>query len=84
VKNRKGAPVLVRDVASVQEGTALRYGATTKDGKGEIVCGLALMLKGENSSAVVGRVKEKMEQINKTLPEGVIAEAFIDRGKLVK
>ncbi len=83
VKNRNGAPVLVRDVATVQEGIALRYGASTKDGKGEIVCGLALMLKGENSSAVVERVKEKMAQINKTLPEGVVAEAFIDRGKLV-
>jgi cobalt-zinc-cadmium resistance protein CzcA len=42
------------------------------------------MLKGENSSAVVERVKEKMEQINKSLPEGVVAEAFIDRGKLVE
>ncbi|WP_395655701.1 CusA/CzcA family heavy metal efflux RND transporter [Flavobacterium sp.] len=83
VKNRNGAPVLVRDVATVQEGIALRYGASTKEGKGEIVCGLALMLKGENSSAVVERVKEKMAQINKTLPEGVVAEAFIDRGKLV-
>lgn len=83
VKNRNGAPVLVRDVATVREGIALRYGASTKDGKGEIVCGLALMLKGENSSAVVDRVKEKMAQINKTLPEGVVAEAFIDRGKLV-
>jgi cobalt-zinc-cadmium resistance protein CzcA len=75
--------VLIRDVATVREGIALRYGASTKDGKGEIVCGLALMLKGENSSAVVDRVKEKMAQINKTLPEGVVAEAFIDRGKLV-
>ncbi|MFH6972687.1 CusA/CzcA family heavy metal efflux RND transporter [Flavobacterium petrolei] len=83
VKNRNGSPVLVRDVASVNEGISLRYGASTKDGKGEIVCGLVLMLKGENSSAVVDRVKEKMEQINKTLPEGVVAEAFIDRGKLV-
>ncbi|MCJ1808260.1 CusA/CzcA family heavy metal efflux RND transporter [Flavobacterium covae] len=83
VKNRNGAPVLIRDVATVREGIALRYGASTKDGKGEIVSGLALMLKGENSSAVVNRVKEKMKQINKTLPEGVIAEAFIDRGKLV-
>jgi cobalt-zinc-cadmium resistance protein CzcA len=83
VKNRNGSPVLVRDVATVQLGTALRFGATTKDGKGEIVGGLALMLKGENSSAVVNRVKEKMIQINKTLPEGVVAEAFIDRGKLV-
>jgi cobalt-zinc-cadmium resistance protein CzcA len=83
VKNRNGAPVLVRDVATVQQGTAIRFGATTKDGNGEIVGGLALMLKGENSSAVVDRVKEKMIQINKTLPEGVVAEAFIDRGKLV-
>ena len=83
VKNRNGSPVLIRDVASVKEGIALRYGAATKDGKGEIVCGLALMLKGENSSAVVERIKEKMIQINKTLPEGVVAEPFIDRGKLV-
>ena len=83
IKNRNGAPVLVRDVATVREGVALRYGASTKDGKGEIVCGLALMLKGENSSAVVSRVKERMAQINKTLPEGVVAEPFIDRGKLV-
>jgi cobalt-zinc-cadmium resistance protein CzcA len=45
VKNRNGAPVLVRDVATVQEGTALRYGASTKDGKGEIVCGLASNVK---------------------------------------
>lgn len=84
IKNRNGAPVLVRDVATVREGIALRYGASTKDGKGEIVCGLVLMLKGENSSAVVDRVKERMEQINKTLPEGVVAEPFIDRGKLVE
>jgi heavy metal efflux system protein len=83
VKNRNGSPVLVRDVATVNEGISLRYGASTKDGKGEIVSGLALMLKGENSSAVVDRIKEKMIQINKTLPEGVVAEAFIDRGKLV-
>jgi cobalt-zinc-cadmium resistance protein CzcA len=83
IKNRNGAPILVRDVATVREGIALRYGASTKDGNGEIVCGLALMLKGENSSAVVERVKERMEQINKTLPEGVVAEPFIDRGKLV-
>lgn len=83
IKNRNGAPVLVRDVATVREGIALRYGASTKDGKGEIVCGLVLMLKGENSSAVVDRVKERMEQINKSLPEGVVAEPFIDRGKLV-
>ncbi len=84
VSNNNNTPVLVRNVAEVREGVALRYGASTKDGKGEIVSGLALMLKGENSSAVVKRIKEKMVQINKTLPEGVVAEAFIDRGKLVE
>ena len=83
VTNKNGAPILVRNVAEVKEGISLRYGASTKDGKGEIVSGLVLMLKGENSSAVVDRVKERMVQINKTLPEGVMAEAFIDRGKLV-
>ncbi|PTS89096.1 CusA/CzcA family heavy metal efflux RND transporter, partial [Flavobacterium sp. HMWF030] len=83
VKNRNGSPVLVRDVAEVREGISLRYGASTKDGKGEIVCGMALMLKGENSKAVTERVKERMVQINKSLPEGVVAEAFIDRSKLV-
>jgi cobalt-zinc-cadmium resistance protein CzcA len=83
VTNKNGSPILIRNVAEVREGIALRYGASTKDGKGEIVCGMALMLKGENSSAVVDRIKEKMIQINKSLPEGVVAEAFIDRGKLV-
>ena len=83
VANKNGTPILVRNVADVREGISLRYGASTKDGKGEIVSGLALMLKGENSSATVDRVKEKMIQINKSLPEGVVAEAFIDRGKLV-
>ena len=83
ITNRNGTPILVRNVAEVREGIALRYGASTKDGKGEIVSGLALMLKGANSSAVVKRIKERMIQINKTLPEGVVAEAFIDRGKLV-
>ncbi|WP_166925654.1 CusA/CzcA family heavy metal efflux RND transporter [Flavobacterium poyangense] len=83
VKNRNATPILIRDVATVQLGNAIRFGATTKDGKGEIVGGLTLMLKGENSKAVVERVKEKMVQINKMLPEGVVAEAFIDRSKLV-
>ncbi|MFH7011361.1 CusA/CzcA family heavy metal efflux RND transporter [Flavobacterium sp. FlaQc-52] len=83
VKNRNATPILIRDIATVQLGNAIRFGATTKDGKGEIVGGLTLMLKGENSKAVVERVKEKMIQINKMLPEGVVAEAFIDRSKLV-
>jgi heavy metal efflux system protein len=83
IKNTNGVPILVRDVAKVQEGSALRYGAVTKDGKGEVVGGLVLMLKGENSSAVVNRTKAKVEQIRKSLPEGVALDPFIDRTKLV-
>lgn len=83
VKTNNGIPILIRDVAKVQEGSALRYGAVTKDGKGEVVGGMVLMLKGENSSAVVNRTKEKVEQIRKSLPEGVLLEPFIDRTKLV-
>jgi cobalt-zinc-cadmium resistance protein CzcA len=83
VKNNNGIPILIRDVATVREGSALRYGAVTKDGKGEVVGGMVLMLKGENSSAVVKRTKEKVEQIKKSLPEGVEIEPFIDRTKLV-
>lgn len=83
IKNQNGIPVLVRDVAKVQIGHGIRYGATTKDGKGEEVSGMVLMLKGENSGQVVERVKIKIDQIRKSLPEGVLIEPFIDRTKLV-
>ena len=83
IKNQNGIPILVRDVAKVQIGSSIRYGAVTKDGKGEEVSGMVMMLKGENSGQVVERVKEKMEQIKKSLPEGVSIEPFMDRTKLV-
>ncbi|MES2587720.1 MAG: CusA/CzcA family heavy metal efflux RND transporter, partial [Bacteroidota bacterium] len=83
VKNQNGIPILIRDVADVQIGSSIRFGAVTKDGKGEEVSGMAMMLKGENSADVVARVKEKMEQIKKSLPKGVAIEAFMDRTKLV-
>ncbi|MBE99690.1 CusA/CzcA family heavy metal efflux RND transporter [Flavobacterium coralii] len=83
IKNKGNIPVLVRDVAKVQIGGGIRYGATTKDGKGEEVSGMVMMLKGENSGQVVDRVKEKIEQIKKSLPEGVSIEPFLDRTKLV-
>jgi len=83
IKNQNGIPILVRDVAKVQIGSSIRYGAVTKDGKGEEVSGMVMMLKGENSGQVVERVKEKMEQIKKSLPEGVAIATFMDRTKLV-
>jgi len=83
IKNENGIPVLIRDVATVQIGSSVRYGAVTKDGKGEEVSGMVMMLKGENSGEVVKLVKEKMEQIKKSLPKGVTIEPFMDRTKLV-
>jgi len=83
IKNQNGIPILIRDVAKVQIGSSIRYGAVTKDGKGEEVSGMVMMLKGENSGQVVERVKEKMEQIKKSLPKGVSIEPFMDRTKLV-
>ncbi len=83
VKTQNGVPILIRDVATVRIGASTRFGAVTKDGKGEEVSGVAMMLKGENSSEVVNRVKEKMSQIEKSLPEGVAIEAFSDRTKLI-
>ncbi|HMV08086.1 MAG TPA: CusA/CzcA family heavy metal efflux RND transporter [Cyclobacteriaceae bacterium] len=78
-----GTPVLVRDIATVQFGHATRYGAMTYNAEGEVVGAVVLMLKGENSSAVVGRVKERMNQIRKTLPQGVTVDVFLDRSDLV-
>lgn len=78
-----GLPVLVRDIATVQFGSAVRYGAMTRNDEGEVVGGLVLMLKGANSSKVIGNVKERVEQIRKSLPEGVVIEPFLDRTKLV-
>ncbi len=81
--NNAGTPVLVRDVSKVQFGNSVRYGAATRNGQGEVVTGIVMMLKGANSSAVINSVKERIEQIRKTLPEGVVIQPFIDRKKLV-
>jgi cobalt-zinc-cadmium resistance protein CzcA len=84
VKNTKsGIPVLLRDVAEIRTGHAIRYGALTRNEDGEVVGAIVLMLKGANSSQVIENVKERIEQIKKTLPEGVEIEAFLDRTKLV-
>ncbi|GAB3911256.1 CusA/CzcA family heavy metal efflux RND transporter [Larkinella knui] len=82
-RTKGGAPVLIRDVATVQYGSATRYGALTRNGQGEAVGALVLMLKGENANEVIGRVKNRMDQIRKTLPEGVDIHAFLDRSELV-
>lgn len=84
VKNiPNGLPVLVRDIASVQIGDAVRYGALTRNGKGEAVGGIVMMLKGKNSNEVVKTVKTRIAAIQKTLPEGVVIEPFLDRSAFV-
>ena len=83
VKTVNGTPILIRDVAEVRIGSSIRYGAVTKDGKGEDVSGMVMMLKDANTQEVVKLVKEKIAQIEKTLPEGVAMESFIDRTKLI-
>lgn len=80
---REGVPVYVRDVGEVVTGATVRQGAVTADGEGEIVAGIAMMLKGENSRTVVERVKERVAQIQKTLPKGVELIPFYDRAELV-
>ncbi|NCI47418.1 CusA/CzcA family heavy metal efflux RND transporter [Sediminibacterium soli] len=83
IRNVNGVPVLVRDVARVQYGAATRYGAVTYNGKGEVVAGVVLMLKGENFNEVIKRVKARIVQIERSLPEGIVIEPFIDRTELV-
>ncbi len=78
-----GTSVLIRDVAKVQYGHAVRYGASTRNGEGEVVSAIVMMLKGENSAKVIRNIKERIKQIEKTLPEGVVIEPFLDRTKLV-
>ncbi|AIM61999.1 multidrug transporter AcrB [Cellulophaga lytica] len=83
VKNINNIPVTIGDIATVQFGSAIRYGALTQDGEGEVVGGLVMMLKGANSNDVIANVKERMTQIEKSLPEGVIIEPLLDRSKLI-
>lgn len=83
VKNTNGLPISIKDVATVQFGSAVRYGALTQDGEGEVVGGLIMMLKGANSNDVIARVKKRMAEIQKSLPEGVIIEPLLDRSKLI-
>ncbi len=84
VKNINGSPVFIRDFADVKFGSFVRYGAFTKDGKGEAVGGIVMMLKGGNSNDVINLVKERVVQIQKSLPEGVTIKPFLDRSKLIK
>jgi cobalt-zinc-cadmium resistance protein CzcA len=80
---RKGVPIRVRDVAKVVEGREIRRGAVTADGRGEVVLGLGFMLIGENSHDVAGRLRVRLDEIRKSLPEGIEVAAVYERTTLV-
>ena len=79
---RQGRPILVHDLGTVRYGSAPRYGAATSDGR-EVVSATVMMLKGANSAAVTERIKERMAQVEQSLPEGVVIEPYLDRDKLI-
>lgn len=83
VKTTNNIPITIGDIAKVQYGSAIRYGALTQDGEGEVVGGLIMMLKGANSNSVIENVKQRITEIQKSLPEGVVIEPLLDRSKLI-
>ncbi|RSK45450.1 CusA/CzcA family heavy metal efflux RND transporter [Hymenobacter rigui] len=84
VRNTQGGlPVLVRDVATVRLGSAVRYGAMTRNDGGEVTGGIVLMLKGANANEVIKAVKQRMATVEKSLPEGVTIDVYLDRSDLV-
>ena len=78
-----GVPVFVRNIGDVREGAMMRIGAATENGRGETVVGVTMMLAGENANQVVARVKEKIAEIQSTLPKGVRIVPFYDRATFV-
>ncbi|ADV50791.1 heavy metal efflux pump, CzcA family [Cellulophaga algicola DSM 14237] len=83
VKTVNNIPIKIKDVGTVSTGSAVRYGALTKDGKGEAVGGMILMLKGANSNEVIKNVIDRIAQIQKSLPQGVHIVPFLDRSELI-
>ncbi|MFV8281093.1 CusA/CzcA family heavy metal efflux RND transporter [Christiangramia marina] len=83
VKTVNGIPIKIKDVGDVTMGSAVRYGALTKDGMGEAVGGMILMLKGANSNEVIKNVTQRMKQIQQSLPDGVSIKPFLDRSELI-
>jgi cobalt-zinc-cadmium resistance protein CzcA len=81
--SRKGTPVRISDVATVEIGNEIRQGAVTKDGQGEVVTGIVLKRINENTEQVINRIKAKVAEINKALPEGVSIVDYYDQGELV-
>ena len=78
-----GVPITIGEVAEVRYGAELRQGAVSHDGRGEVVSGIVMMLRGENSREVVRRVRERVAEVNKSLPAGVRVVPYYDQTDLV-
>jgi cobalt-zinc-cadmium resistance protein CzcA len=83
VTNTNGLPVYIKNVAQIRYGHANRFGAITGNGEGEKVLGQVMMLKGGNSKQVIDDVKNRVAEIQKSLPEGVYINGFLERSELV-
>lgn len=83
VKNLDNRPIYVKDIAHVVVGQQLRQGAVSQDGNGEIVTGIVMMLRGGNGREVIADIAVKIDEVNKSLPEGVVIEKFYDQSDLV-
>ena len=83
ITNRGGIPVHVGDIGKVRFGAPKRFGAMTKDGEGECVGGIAMMLKGANANVVTGELEKRAAKVQKMLPEGVTVEPYLNRSELV-
>lgn len=83
VKNKSGVPVYIRDIAEVGFGSAIRFGAISGNGEGEKVLGQIMMLKDANSKKVINAVKERVEKMSSSLPEGVFINGFLERSELI-
>lgn len=84
VKNNNGFPIYIKDIAKVGFGSATRFGAITGNGEGEKVLGQIMMIKHGNSKQIIDAVKERVSSIQKTLPEGVYINGFLERSELIK
>ena len=82
--NAAGVPLMIGDIADVRFGAEIRQGAVSRDGTGEVVTGIVMMLRGENSREVVKRVRERVDVINKSLPAGMRVVPYYDQTDLVQ
>ncbi|MBC6368512.1 CusA/CzcA family heavy metal efflux RND transporter [Algoriphagus sp. AK58] len=80
---RNGSPIYIRDIATVQFGHANRFGAITANGEGEKVLGQVMMLKGADGKGTIDRVKERISEMENSLPEGIVINGFLDRSELI-